>query len=210
MYTTYFNEEWTANYIYIPVSENIVGEENLKEAYESASKISNIINSGNLPIAYTLQSDNFIKSEIINEQIELFKYIIIGILILNMIVLAFIFKLKGLILGFSNIGFVALVDLILKYLKVEISISGIIALLGILAINLIFIIKVLRNSKSEKTVFWEIFKKYNVSIFPVMLIALVYTLANNINLISIGMVLFWGIILFEVYNIIVTKNLIEK
>ena len=43
-----------------------------------------------------------------------------------------------------------------------------------------------------------------------MLIALVYTLANNINLISIGMVLFWGIILFEVYNIIVTKNLIEK
>ena len=79
-----------------------------------------------------------------------------------MIVLAFIFKLEGLILGFSNIGFVALVDLILKYLKVEISISGIIALLGILAINLIFIIKVLRNSKSEKTVFWEIFKKYNV------------------------------------------------
>ena len=127
-----------------------------------------------------------------------------------MLILASIFRLKGLSLGFSNIGFVALVTLILKYLKVEISISGIIALLSMLVINLIFVIKILINNKIGKDSFWEIFKKYNVSIFPVMLIALVYTLANNINLISIGMVLFWGIILFEIYNIIVTKTLIEK
>lgn len=210
LYTTYFNEEWTTNYIYIPMSENIVDEENLKETYQAASKISNIINSGDLPITYTLQSDNFVKSKINNEQVKLFQYIIIGILILIMIVLSIIFKLHGFVLGFINIGFAALISLVLRYLKIEIALSGIVAILAVFIINLIFIIKILMNNKSNKETFWGIFKKYNLSIFPVMSIALVYTLANNINLISIGMVLFWGIILFEIYNILVTKILIEK
>ena len=210
LYTTYFNEEWTTNYIYIPVSENVVGEENIKEVYASASKIANLINSGNLPVSYIMKSDNFVKSDITNEKIDLIKYIVLGILIIVSIVLLIIFKIKGLILGFVNIGFVAILSIVLRILAVEISISGIMALLSVIGINLIFIIKILINSKKEENSFWNIFKKYNLSICPVILISLIYTLANNINLISIGMTLFWGIIVFEIYNILVTKIFIEK
>ena len=210
LYTTYFNEEWTTNYIYIPISENVVGEENIRETHESASKISNLINSGKLPVNYVMKSDNFIKSDITNEKIDLIKYSVLGILIMFIIILLIIFKTKGLILGFVNIGFVAILSIVLRILSVEISISGIIALLSIIVINLIFIIKILINSKKGENSFRNIFKKYNLSICPVILISLVYTLANNINLISIGMILFWGIIVFEIYNILVTKIFVEK
>lgn len=208
LYTTYFNEEWTTNYIYIPLVENVVSEEELKEAYDSASKISNIINSGNLPIVYTLQSDNFVKSEITSEHIKLVEYICLGILIIFMIVVAIIFKLNGLLLGFINIGFVSILSIVLRFLKVDISISGIIAIFVMIAINTIFMIKILKNNKKE--LFWNIFKKYNFTILPVMLIAIIYTLTNNICVMSIGMILFWGIIVFEIYNIFVTKMFIEE
>lgn len=210
LYTTYFNEEWTSKYIYIPVIDEISDQEQLNEAYESASKVANIINSGKLPIVYTLQSDNFIKSEITDTQINIFKYSIVAVLFLILIVLTIIYKTKGLMAGFANIGFVSVFSLILKYLNIEITISGIVSLFFVIVLNTIFSIIILKDNKKDNRSFLETFKKYNLSIFPVILLALIFTLTSNINTISMGMILFWGIIVFEIYNITILKILLEK
>ena len=211
LYTTYFNEEWNVNYIYIPVAEEISDETELKEVYDYANKISNTINSGKLPIEYTLRIDNFVKSEITDLQIKIFKYSILGVLVIILIVLTILFRVKGFVIGFSNIGFASILLLVLRYLNVEIAISGVVSLIASIIINTIFSIMILINNKKDEKSFNDTFKKYNSLIFPIIILSLIYTiLTKNISIISFGMILFWGIIIFEIYNYLVVKILIEK
>lgn len=204
--TTYFSEEWNSNSLYIPVSDEINDATILKETIDSVQRIANIIDYGELPIQYTLQSDNFVKSAITEKHINTFEYSIIGFLIIVIIVLTVIYKGNGFEIGIANMGFVAIFSLILRYFKVEISISGIIAILSMIILNLAFSIIVLKN----RNAFNEKFKNYNLSILPVIIFSLIFTLVKNINIQSIGTVLFWGIIIFEIYNITVTKMLIKN
>lgn len=205
LYTTYFAEEWTSNSIYIPIANNITDSNQLNETYTSASYIAYIINSGKLPVKYSLESDEFIKSTITQKNIEIFKYIILGGLILILTILTIKYKLKGLELGIINIGFTAIYSIIIRYLKIEINLPGIIAIISIIIMNLILYYNILKNKDFNKAI-----KEFNVLIIPFMIIAIVFTLTNNINTLSIGMLTFWGIVISELYNLIVLKIILKK
>ena len=206
LYTTYFAEEWTSNFIYIPIVGDITEQNELEEAYNSAGNIASIINTGKLPVKYSLESDEFIKSTITQNDIELFKYIILGIMILITILFTLKYKLKGFKLGIINIGFVALYSVIIRYLKVQINLPGIISIIAIIIVNLTFYYNILKNKIRNKDLSTKI-KELNISIIPIMIIAIVYTLTNNINTLSIGMLTFWGIAIIEVYNLLILKTI---
>ena len=208
LYTTYFAEEWTSNYIYIPMASSITEEIQLQETYNSVQNIANIINSGKLPIKYSLESDEFMKSTITENSIQLFKYVIYGVLILITIIFAIRFKLKGFELGIINIGFIALYSLFIRYLKVEINFSGLISILTIIILNLVFYYNLLKNKINAKE-FNKKFAEFNISIIPFIIIAIVFTLTSNINTLSIGMLTFWGIIVYEIYNFLVLKIILK-
>ncbi|MGN1299656.1 MAG: hypothetical protein ACI4UE_06725 [Candidatus Scatovivens sp.] len=207
LYTTYFNEEWTSNYIYIPIARGITDEANLKESYNSVNNIANIINSGKLPVKYTLASDNFIKSPITENNIKIFKYSVLGALVFVTILFAIKFKLKGLQLGLANIGFVALYSIILRYLNVSITLPGIVTILSVIILNIAFYY-ILLNKKIEE--FNKEFIRFNIVIIPIIIISIVFTLSKDINPLSIGMVMFWGIISKEIYNYLLVKNILKK
>lgn len=207
LYTTYFNEEWTSNYIYIPIARGITDEANLKESYNSVNNIANIINSGKLPVKYTLASDNFIKSQITENNIKIFKYLVLVALVFVTILFSIKFKLKGLQLGFANIGFVALYSIILRYLNVSITLPGIVTILSVIILNIAFYY-ILLNKKIEE--FNKEFIRFNIAIIPIIIISIVFTLSKDINPLSIGMVMFWGIVSKEVYNYVLVKNILKK
>lgn len=206
LYTTYFAEEWTSNYIYIPIASNITEQSELTDKYNSVKNIANIINTGKLPLHYSLESDKFMKSTITEKNIEMFKYILLGIMFIVTIIFIIKYKFKGFELGIINIGFVALYSIIIRYLKVEINLPGMISVTTIIILNIVLYCYILKNKVKSKD-FIKKFKEFNISIIPVIITSIVFTLTNNINTLSIGMLTFWGIVTIEIYNLLVLKTI---
>lgn len=207
LYTTYFAEEWTSSYIHIPITTG-VEQANLENVYNSVKNIADIINSGKLPLQYSLESDEFIKSTITDNDIGIFKGIILVILILVAIVFTIKYRIKGLKLGIINLGFLALYSIVIRYLKIEINLPGIISIIAIIIINLSLYYSILKNNINNKD-FNKKIKEFNISIIPFMIIAIVFTLTKNINTLSIGMLTFWGIVTSELYNLLILKRILK-
>ena len=53
------------------------------------------------------------------------------------------------------------------------------------------------------------YKDMFLKLVPIMIITLVFCFSGWANLSSFGMIMFWGLILIAVYNIIVTKTLLK-
>ena len=53
------------------------------------------------------------------------------------------------------------------------------------------------------------YKEMFLKLIPLMIIALVFSIVGWANLSSFGMIMFWGLILTVVYNLIITKTLLK-
>ena len=78
----------------------------------------------------------------------------------------------------------------------------------------VFLNTLLRNRKkylkSSVSDFNETFIKYLKMEIPIDIIACLYTFVAWTPISSMGMILFWGAVLFAIYNIILTKVLITE
>ena len=68
---------------------------------------------------------------------------------------------------------------------------------------------ILRTLQNDKT-FKENFVDLLNILIPVIIIAIVFCCAPYLQLATLGMTMFWGIIVMFIYNIIITKVLIDK
>ena len=122
------------------------------------------------------------------------------------------YKIKGLLISIANVGFIALLLLILRYTNVIISIEGIGAIILIVLINLKLNQTILDKTKTLDIVNEAIVSTYKemfLKLVPIMIITLVFCFSGWTNLSSFGMIMFWGLILIATYNIIVTKTLLK-
>ena len=79
--------------------------------------------------------------------------------------------------------------------------------------NYIFVnnyLKELKNSEIDEQVYGKVSKKFYLAIIPVIVVAIVFTFMQSYVINSIGMIVFWGLILNILYNIIFTKTLIKR
>ena len=61
----------------------------------------------------------------------------------------------------------------------------------------------LKNISNTKAVFGKAMKELYLTIIPVCIIAIIFTFMSGVIISSIGMVLFWGLLLQAVYNTLV-------
>ena len=177
-----------------------------------AAELAMLINSGKYPIAYEAQNNRFVYSDILNDQLMYFVLIVAVILLIISIIFIIKYKIKGLLISIANVGFIALLLLILRYTNVIISIEGIGAIILIVLINL-----KLNQTILDKTTTLDIvneaivstYKEMFLKLVPIMIITLVFCFSGWTNLSSFGMIMFWGLILIATYNIIVTKTLLK-
>ena len=120
--------------------------------------------------------------------------------------------MSGLLVSISFIGFLAIYSLIIRYTNVMISIEGICAIILIIFINLSFNQKLLEKTKKVnllnealKLTYKDIFSK----IVPIIILTIVTCLTKWDNLSSFGMVMFWGIVLIAIYNLLVTRTFLK-
>ena len=110
------------------------------------------------------------------------------------------YKGKGIMLSISQIGYIALLLIAIRYFNVEVSIGGIIAILLCIAISYVISIKMLKEKEILKTI-----GESAIALIPVLIISICLTFAN----ISSGMVLFWGIVITLLYHVSISNLLLN-
>lgn len=192
----------------------------IDSALLSIDKVKMLIDTEDLPITYNA---NYV-SEGIKSNINKTGVIsVFAILLIVMCVYLLIkYKLQGLLGELSIVGLGSLILLTLRFTKIEISISTIVAFAGMLILQFIYLTQILKTEKISEKVFNEKTGEYTRMLIPLLIFtivaAIIPILAKSIiipfgniqEIANFGMVGFWGLILFELVNNILTKAMIVK
>lgn len=179
----------------------------LNNTLKEADNIKNIIQSGNLPITYSVNYTNDIHSNI--SEIGIISVFAV-ILIIMLVYLVLKYKLKGILAELDILGFGALLLLVLRYTNVEISIASIVSIATMLILQFIYSVKLLDNEKISSKIFTEETIKFTKMLIPAFIMSVVIAFANILEISGFGMILFWGIILFEIFNNIITRAILTN
>lgn len=179
----------------------------LNNTLKEADSIKNIIQSGNLPITYSVNYTNDIHSNI--SKIGIISVFAV-ILIIMLVYLVLKYKLKGILAELDILGFGSLLLLVLRYTNVEISIASIVSIAVILILQFIYLAKLLSNGKINSKMFNEETVKITKMLIPAFIMSVVIAFANILEISGFGMIIFWGIILFEIFNNIITRAILTN
>lgn len=211
--TTSFDEQITTGKIQLSVGSATTDTKTLQDYISQAQNMATVLDSGNLPIKYEIEKNQYILSDISEQELM---YIVIAIAIvatLGIIILIVKYKAKGLLAGFSYIGLAALYLLLIRYTNIVISIESIFGIAIILILNYIFTVMILNNiEKGENVVnksILETYIKFFGRIVPICVIAIAFCFVKWIPISSFAMVSFWGLIIIAVYNSVITRYLLK-
>ncbi len=208
--TTYFGEELSTGIIQIPVGNATEDYNQYVEIAQSVQMIENIVNDDSLPLSYTLSSDNRINSVLTNDVKLIAEIVFFAIILIVSLFLIVKYKLEGFKLAILSLGYIGILNLVIRYTNVVITVNGLIALIGVIIINYIFVINYLRKlgtSEMKRTAFLETMKKMYLAIIPVCIISIIFTFMSSVVISSIGMILFWGLFIQAIYNNLFITNI---
>lgn len=214
--TTYFGQEMATGVLQLTVGNAVTDQELFNQYVLQASRMATLLNNGEIPIVYEIESNLYIKSAIENTTLNL--WVCIFILIILIIAICFIikYKIKGLFCAISNIGFLATVLLILRFTNVVLTIEGLVGIVLITALNYIVLFMLLsklskeaqKAKQEEKNIIKQTIIKYCFIIIPIYLLSIVFLFISHLNVQSFGMCMFWGITISILFNIFVTRLLL--
>lgn len=193
-------------HLYIPVSQQLTTNEELQRYGLQASIYASIIQSGAVPFEYTIEQNDYILT---NTNENLVSIVAIIALIIETIIFIIIFKLKGIMASVLQIGYVALLLLVLKYTNVCVTIEGLFAIVLVSIINVAFMYKVFKNGNSQNAVNENLIDFLNKSI-PILIIAIILCFVKFVEINSFGMIMFWGYVVSLLYNIVFTKGILKN
>ena len=209
--TTSFEETIKTGELQLTVGANSTDTKTLQENVEQAGNMASILNSGNMPIKYDISQNEYILSDITSQDLQYVKLAIIIAIAVAIIILVIRFKMNGLLAGISFIGFTAIYNILLKYTNVTLSIQGIFGIAIILVLSYIFINMILTKIKNNKEKMTkedinkstkESYKEFFIKIIPICIAVVVFCFTNWMAISSFGMVMFWGITLMAIWNLL--------
>ena len=115
------------------------------------------------------------------------------------------YKGKGLLGVISQIGYVALFLLLVRFAKEPLTLFALVSIAVVSILNYVFINKLIK--KDSKTTYAQSLVNFALKIMPIIICAIVFVFATSIELKSVGVVLFWGLLALVPYNLIFTDNL---
>lgn len=210
--TEYDVDKIEKNKIRVKIGSQTSNTTTVNNSMAKAAELTMLINSGKYPINYEVQNNRFVHSDITNQQLLYFAGAVAIILLVLFVILIIKYKSKGLLASISCVGFIALLSLVLRYTNVIISIEGIGAIILVILIDLKLSQMILNKTKIIDVVSEAVTSSYKelfLKLVPIMIITIVFCFSGWTNLSSFGMIMFWGIVLIAVYNIIVTKTLLK-
>lgn len=214
--STSFDEPIRTGKLQLSVGRATTDQDTLQDSITQASSMATVLDTGNLPIKYEVSGNEYILSDITENELQIVQYALIGIVAIGLIVLIIRYKSTGLLGAISYIGLVALFVLIIRYTNVILSIEGIFAIAITLLLNYIFVNKLLAKLKQSevkkeniKQAIKETYKEFFIKIIPICIMVITFCFIKWIPISSFGMVMFWGIALIAIYHISVTNSLLR-
>lgn len=215
--TTYFGEEMTDGIMQIPLGTT-TNATDIQNYLKQASNISVFLNTEPLPIKYSVDINRFEYSDITENTLKIATIVLASIFAIMLIYMIIKYKANGILGALANVGFLALLLLAIRYGKVTLTITGIagIAIATIIEyVITMLVIKQYNKDTDEATVNKNVNNVMGNSaktIAPILIMSVIFALIKWEQIASIGMVLFWAILLMIVYNAIIlaTKFYITK
>ena len=216
--TTHFEEPITTGKIQLSVGSATTDTKTLQGYISQAQNMATVLDSGNLPIKYEIEKNQYILSDINEEQIRNIAVAIAVLVVIGIIVLIIKYKSKGLLAGISFIGLSAIYLLLVRYANVVISVESIFGIAIILILNFIFTFmlldKIENNLKENKEnavnkATLETYKKFFDRIIPICIMVVAFCFIKWIPISSFGMISFWGLLMIAVYNVVITRYLLK-
>lgn len=186
----------------------------LNKTLTQANNIKNIMESESLPVEYTIKYSADIHSNINKYGIISVFAVILAVMFIYLVVK---YKLTGVLAELAICGLGAFLLLIIRYTKVQISIATIVAIAGMLILQFIYLIKTLNSKKISSKEFNETIVEFTKMLIPAFILSVVggvlpalgdsnfLAYGNIVEISNFGMVIFWGLILFELFNNIITR-----
>ena len=206
--TTSFDEPVETGNIDLRTAQPTTDSEALENSIASAQTISALLNNGVLPIKYNVKENQYVKTDI---KAETVKKVIIAVAVVVAILLAYMikkYKARGILATISYIGFVSLYTILLRIFNVTIALEGIAGGIIILVLNYFVNMKLLEVNGDKKE-YYKLYLDIIMKLIPIFAISIIFVFIPVTSLASIGMTLFWGIVLMLAYNVTLTKNIVD-
>lgn len=101
-----------------------------------------------------------------------------------------------------------------RFTNVMITLESLITMISLLIINYMLTTHILNKVKQKELNVKEIINKayirYTSILIPILLIAIAFSFMTWVPVTSIGMTLFWGLVIMFIYNYIVTNALLKE
>ena len=216
--TTSFDEPIRTGRLQLSIGSATTDTDTLNGYINQASNMAVVLDTGNMPVRYEVDTNEFIESDITQNELQIASYVMLGIVGLALIVLIIRYKLLGLLGAFSYVGLMSILLLVIRYANVVLSMEGIFGIAIVLILNYIFVNKFLNKLKdnrkdlSKEEVIKankETYKEFFIRIIPVIIMVIAFSFVQWTPISSFGMVMIWGIALIALYNVIFTNNLLK-
>ena len=189
----------------------------LEDQYIGAKNLAALINNETLPVKYKLRTNYYIISPLNKYNINYLVYVGIIIALIISIALIIKYRLNGVVGTILSIGYMACLLIIIRYANVELSIEAMLGFILAFIIGTMFNIFACSEFKDFNMTNKElgiarnkVFKKFVLSLIPVLIFALIACLFSLSSLFSFGTVLFWSIIVAIIYYCSLTIILINS
>ena len=209
--STYFSEEISTGMIQLTFGTASSKSEDLRNYVQEANNLATLLNTGNLPIAYTVDENRYILPDISNETFFVPAIIVLSIMVIAVLFLIIKYRVKGILGALSFTGYIASLLIIIRLTNVVVSIDGMVGILISIALNYVFIVYLLNGKKKEEQEFTykQGFINFLFVLIPIAVTTIIFSFISWIPIYSFGMTMFWGIVLIMLYNVILTKPLLS-
>ena len=189
--------------------------DSISENVEQAQYYATLLSNGEMPLEYEVETSDYIQSIYAN---KVFQYILLGlmalIVLISIVYIIIRYKKLGLLSAIVYIGSISLLLIIIRYTKTEVGLETVIPSLILILINTYVNCKSLKNldkedSKEDRK--GKIYKSY-LKVIDLLIITLIpsviFTYNSSSAISSIGTLLFWGIIVITLMNVLFTRTLL--
>ena len=216
--TQSFEEPIENGRMQLSIGTATTNQQTFQENISQASTIATVLDSGRMPVEYTVDENQYIHSDITENQIQIGICVVLALALIALVVMIIRYKMLGLLGAISYVGLVSIFLLIIRYANVVLSMEGILGIVVIMILNYIFVNKFLsklkeKNKELNKTDVQiannETYKEFFTKIVPICITVITFCFINFVPISSFGMTMFWGIALIAGYNVVITNNLFK-
>lgn len=206
---TSFSEEITNGMMSLSIgnSSSNADAATAQQNLQQASNMAILLKSGAMPVKYEIVENRFIFSDITTQDLKVVFLVMSAIFVILLIFMIVKHKGYGILAALSCIGFLAILLVILRYTNVLITIEGIFGIAISVLLDYILMMVLLRNkdkdydTKVKRTK--ENTKKFLNIAVPALIISVVFSFSSWLPIFSFGMVLFWGVVILTLYNLLI-------